>query len=490
MKAKKGIVSAGHKITAETAIEILNAGGNAYDAAVGALLTSFVAEPCMSSAGGGGFLLAHTSQGKDLLFDFFCQTPKRKKPIHELEFYPVELNFGDARETFHIGAGSIAVPGSIAGIFDIHKNLCTMPLSTLAEPAIKLAKEGVPVDDFQHYDFVLLENIIRKDKQVVPRFFPDDKLISEGKPLAFPKMADYFEYLTKEGPDAFYQGEVADNIVNISMNNGGFLTKEDLKDYKTHIRKPHLFDYRGYTFLTNALPSSGGYYMQYAFQNLSKSQMPTSNHGEEHLSLLCKTMKETSLKWKKEILDPLSNNNKRGCTTHFSILDMDGNAASISSTNGEGCGWSVPGTEIMLNNMLGEAALFPNGFHSWPEDHRVSSLMTPTIVLNKEGKAVIVAGSGGAGRIPAVIMQSIHYMLDFNLACDEAINLPRIYIDKQKINIEPGFDVNSSFNIPEHQLTFFKEKDMYFGGVHSVTLFKGQLGGAGDKRRSGILLKN
>ena len=230
--------------------------------------------------------------------------------------------------------------------------------------------------------------------------------------------------------------------------------------------------------------------MQYAFQNLSKSQMPTSNHGEEHLSLLCKTMKETSLKWKKEILDPLSNNNKRGCTTHFSILDMDGNAASISSTNGEGCGWSVPGTEIMLNNMLGEAALFPNGFHSWPEDHRVSSLMTPTIVLNKEGKAVIVAGSGGAGRIPAVIMQSIHYMLDFNLACDEAINLPRIYIDKQKINIEPGFDVNSSFNIPEHQLTFFKEKDMYFGGVHSVTLFKGQLGGAGDKRRSGILLKN
>ncbi len=228
MKAKKGIVSAGHKVTAETAIEILNAGGNAYDAAIGALLASFVAEPCMSSAGGGGFLLAHTAKGKNLLFDFFCQTPKSKKPLNTLEFFPVELNFGDAKETFHIGAGSIAVPGSVAGIFDIHKNLCTIPLSTLAQPAIKLAKEGVPVDDFQHYDFVLLENIIRKDKQVAPSFFPDNSLISKGSPLAFPKMADYFEYLTKEGPDAFYQGEIAEKIVNISMEHGGFITKEDL----------------------------------------------------------------------------------------------------------------------------------------------------------------------------------------------------------------------------------------------------------------------
>ena len=490
MKAKKGIVSAGHKITAETAIEILNAGGNAYDAAIGALLASFVAEPCMSSAGGGGFLLAHTAKGKDLLFDFFCQTPKSKKPLNALEFFPVELNFGDAKETFHIGAGSIAVPGSVAGIFDIHKNLCTIPLSTLAQPAIKLAKEGVPVDNFQHYDFVLLENIIRKDKQVAPSFFPDNSLISKGSPLAFPKMADYFEYLTKEGPDAFYQGEIAEKIVNISMEQGGFITKADLKDYKTHIRKPHLFDYRDYTFLTNTLPSSGGYFMQYAFQGLSNAKMPSKNHGKEHLDLLYKTMKESSIKWKKEVLDPLANNNKRGCTTHFSILDMDGNAASISSTNGEGCGWSVPGTEVMLNNMLGESALFPNGFHSWTEDQRVSSLMTPTVVLNKEGKAVIVAGSGGAGRIPAVIMQSIHYMLDFGLPCDEAIDLPRIFLDKQKINIEPGFDVNHTFTIPGCDLTFFKEKDMYFGGVHSVTLFKGELGGAGDKRRNGILIKN
>ena len=140
--------------------------------------------------------------------------------------------------------------------------------------------------------------------------------------------------------------------------------------------------------------------------------------------------------------------------------------------------------------MLGEAALFPEGFHSWPCNQRVSSLMAPTIAINKKGKTAIVTGSGGAGRIPAVIMQSIHYMLDYQLACESAIHSPRIYLENGKLDVEPGFKFDDSFVIPDCNISKFTDQDMYFGGVHTVTYYNNGLGGSGDNRRNGIVLKN
>ena len=489
MKAKKGIVAAGHKQTAEAAIEILNSGGNAYDAAVAALLASFVTEPCMSSAGGGGFLIANTANGGQYLFDFFCQTPINKKGLDSLDFYPVELNFGDAQETFHIGAGSVAIPGNIAGIFDIHEKLCSLPLKDLAEPAIIMAKNGVSVDSFQQYDFLLLKKIIHGDLQMRPSFFKDGSLIKEGENLAFPNMADYLDNLTREGVRAFYDGEIAKKIVDESNEKGGFITKEDLLKYKTYIRKPYSFEYKGYKLLTNPFPSVGGGLIHYCLRNIESEVLPEKN-SKEHLMLLHNAIKKARKEWTQTLNNQKDMLNKRGSTTHFSILDEDGNAAGISSTNGEGSSCSIPGTQIMLNNMLGEAALFPEGFHSWPCNQRVSSLMAPTIAINKKGKPAIVTGSGGAGRIPAVIMQSIHYMLDYQLACENAIHSPRVYLENKKLDVEPGFTFNDSFAIPDCNISKFAEQDMYFGGVHTVTYYNDALGGSGDRRRNGIVLKN
>ena len=490
LKAKKGIVSAGHTQTAEAAIEILNVGGNAYDAAIAALLASYVTEPCMSSAGGGGFMIAHTADKKNLLFDFFCQTPKHKKPLSQIDFYPIELNFGDAKETFHIGAGSVATPGSIAGIFDIHDKMCTLPMKALVEPAIKYAKEGVTVDAFQHYDFLLLQNIIKGDKQMNPSFFPSNNgLIKEGETLAFPEMADYLDYLTKEGPRAFYEGEIARKIVDTLSEKGGFINLEDLKEYKATIRQPYSFNYKGYQLITNPYPSVGGGMIDYALKNIEQVELPEI-FSEKHLDLLYRAIGKAQKEWAEVLKNHQAQANKRGCTTHFSILDEDGNAAGVSSTNGEGSACSIPGTQIMLNNMLGEAALFPNGFHSWPCNTRVSSLMSPTIALNKSGRAVIVTGSGGAGRIPAVIMQCIHYMLDYEMASHDAIKSPRVYLENGKLDVEPGFSLSNNHKIPDCEIARFSEQDMYFGGVHTVTYYRGKLGGAGDKRRSGVLLKN
>jgi gamma-glutamyltranspeptidase / glutathione hydrolase len=117
----RGVIAAGHEKTAEAGIEMLHNGGNAFDAAVAAILASFVAEPALTSAAGGGFLLAHTQDNQNILFDFFAQTPRQKRNLDEINFYPVEVNFGDAVQEFHIGLGSMAVPGNLAGVFHVHK---------------------------------------------------------------------------------------------------------------------------------------------------------------------------------------------------------------------------------------------------------------------------------------------------------------------------------------------------------------------------------
>jgi gamma-glutamyltranspeptidase/glutathione hydrolase len=132
-------------------VAILEAGGNAFDAALGALCTASIAEPLLVSLGGGGFLLARPDGHPPRVYDFFCQAPARRRPEAELDFYPIMADFGTAGQEFHIGMGSIAVPGMIAGIFDAHRELGRMPLADILAPAISLARSGVPIDDFHHY---------------------------------------------------------------------------------------------------------------------------------------------------------------------------------------------------------------------------------------------------------------------------------------------------------------------------------------------------
>jgi len=232
MKSKiQGVVAAGHEKTAEAAMVAVEAGGNAFDAAVASLLASFVAEPLMSSAAGGGFMTAFTAEGKPLLFDFFCQTPKIKRRADEINFYPIELQFGSVKETFHIGMGSMAVPGNMAGVFEIHKKLGSLPLEILAEPALKMAKEGIPVNNFQAYDFKLLEPVISITEEAKPIFYRAGEIIERNKEFRMPHFADLLEVLLKEGKSLFYRGEVAQKVVADSQESGGYLTILDFNDY-------------------------------------------------------------------------------------------------------------------------------------------------------------------------------------------------------------------------------------------------------------------
>ena len=161
MGKQRGIVAAGHESTAEAAAEILGAGGNAFDAALAALFASCVAEPVLASLGGGGFMLAQSRGKAPILYDFFTQTPGHKSPHNEIDFYPILADFGTAQQEFHIGIGSIAVPGMIKGVSNIHQELCRLPLKEIIQPACGLAREGVRINAFQHYISDIVSPIIR-----------------------------------------------------------------------------------------------------------------------------------------------------------------------------------------------------------------------------------------------------------------------------------------------------------------------------------------
>ena len=483
MPKTHGTIAAGHQKTADAGIEIFRLGGNAFDAAVAAVLASFVAESALTSAAGGGFLLAHTKDNYNILFDFFSQTPRQKKTKGDINFYPVEVNFGSAVQEFHIGLGSMAVPGNIGGIFHVHKKLGRLPFKVVAEPAIHYAKTGVKLDDFQYYVLTILKEIMTSSKEARQVYAPDGKLILPGGTLFMNNLADTLAYLSEKGAREFYEGEIAQKLVKDCADYGGYLTLEDLKNYQVIERKPLTINYRGSTFLTNPPPSSGGILIAFALELLSKVDLATIGFGtSRHLQTLAEVMRLTNEARKDGYV------NKWGSTTHISVVDEEGNAASVTTTHGEGSSYVIPGTGIMVNNMLGEEDLNPHGFHQWQENTRISSMMAPTIVL-KDNKPEIVLGSGGSNRIRTAILQVISNIIDFEMHVDAAVNSPRVHWENNVFNIEPGFSEAAIKAIvdDDKQLVLWDKKNMFFGGVHTVMDLEGIIEGAGDRRRNGAI---
>ncbi|MCB9231701.1 MAG: gamma-glutamyltransferase [Bacteroidia bacterium] len=496
----RGIIAAGNPATARAAAEILQAGGNAFDAAVAGFFTTMVAEPAMSSPGGGGFMTGYTAAGKPLLYDFFVQTPQKKLEERHLDFFPIEIDFGTASETFHVGLGSCAVPGSIAGALEIARDLGQLPLSEVLAPAIRFAREGALVDDFQQHDLHLLTNILSLDPLARPLFFKNGSTLKEGDQFVMPGLASLFEALVREGADFFYKGELMQQMVRQSQEGGGMLTRQDFAAYQVIRRQPLSINYRGHTLLTNPLPSIGGSLIALGLAQLEKEQINFAPHSREQVVALQKVLSwmDTCHQNPEMIISQLEKlglttsdlnpkNEKRGSTTHFNILDEHGNAASVTTTNGEGCGKIVKGWDFMLNNMLGEAALLPSGFHSWNENVRLSSMMAPTIMLNPASKPEVVLGTGGAGRIPGAIVQVLHYLLDHKTSVHAAANGPRMHWHKGTFNLEAFFPAGIP-DFPElKQLVWWKDYDMFFGGVHTILSRDGKMTAAGDARRSGVV---
>ena len=506
-----GAVAAGHHKTAAAGIEMFRNGGNAFDAAVAAILASFVAEPMLTSAAGGGFLIAHTADKRNILFDFFTQTPRQKKSISQIDFSPVDVNFGDAIQTFHIGLGSMAVPGNLLGVFQVHQKLGILPFHVVAEPAIHYAKNGIEFSDFQAYCLNLLKPIMMASPESRSVYAPEGKLLQPGDIIVMQDLAASLTELVANGAREFYAGEIAHQLVKDCQEQGGYLTLEDLEKYRVIEREPLTINYRDRTLLTNPPPSSGGTLMAFAFKLLSAIDFnKTEFTSEKRWQLLAEVMRLTNQArksgydayiYQKDIAEKFLSSehfnpyeqelaNKWGSTTHISVIDSEGNAASVTTSNGEGSGYVIPLTGIMVNNMLGEDDLNPAGFHNWPLDRRISSMMSPTIVL-KDGQPEIVLGSGGSKRIRTAILQVISNLIDFEMPVDKAVEYPRVHWENGIFHIEPGFEpekVTNTTSLATAQMVKWNKKNMFFGGVNTVVKTKGGvMTGAGDPRRQGVV---
>ncbi|MBT8062558.1 MAG: gamma-glutamyltransferase [Xanthomonadales bacterium] len=510
-----GIAASGHAETSKAAVRLLESGGNAFDAALGAMCAACVAEPMLASLGGGGFLMALQAGSEPVLHDFFVQTPAHKKPAEDIDFYPILADFGTATQEFHIGMGSMAVPGVVAGLFNAH-HLCRLPVSEIVAPAVDLAREGVRITAYQSEICHILKPILEASPeamQLVATAEEPGAIADEGSVVRNPDMAETLEALAQEGPDLFYRGELARHLVRDSEEQGGMLQLDDLSAYRVAERKPVFYTSHGARFAFNSPPSPSGCLLAFALTLIESRDLADHRWGHEwHGVALAETMRATSKLRRElgvdrhlsaqrvaEILDPdhvrswresLRNRAlfSRG-TTQISVADKEGNLASLTVSNGEGCSYVLPGTGIMMNNMLGEEDLNPDGFHNWSPGIRMASMMCPSVAILPGGGRVAL-GSGGSNRIRSALLQVLINLFEFRMPLLDAVAAPRLHLERDHLSIEHGFEPETIRALqqgwPDHRL--WPEPNMFFGGVHAVVRHPdGRFDGAGDPRRFGAV---
>jgi len=502
----KGVISAGDRLTAQAGAEILEKGGNAFDAAVAALLAAPLAEPALTSLGGGGFLLAIEKGMLPVVYDFFVDVPPKR--VETPDFYPVYVDFGSAVQEFYIGCGSIAVPGMVAGIYQLYRERCSLPLEELIKPAVRYAQEGIYLSPLQASFVKLLEPIFTATEESRRIYAPEGKLLDSKTLYRNPEYADFLEKFAQEGSWFFYEGEVADKIEKLSIENRGLLRKEDLRRYRVEEKDPVYFHFRGLDVFTNSPPSPGGLLIAFTLKLLEDRQL--GDFGSiNHVSALVEAMHTTQIFRREHIDKNIHQKNLElliedktlvdaytkffknrlnlwGNTTHISIMDGRGNAVSTTTTNGEGSGYIIPGTGVMLNNMLGEEDLNPEGFFKWKPYLRLPSMMSPTVVM-KNDNMVLSLGSAGSNRIRSAIIQVVLNYTVFGMDIKTAIEKPRLHYENHTLFLEPGFDrkvVEKGKQL--YETVVFDQQSLFFGGVQAVT---GDFEGAGDPRRGGYSIK-
>jgi len=495
---------------------MLEDGGNAFDAVLAAMCAACVAEPMLASLGGGGFLMAQPVGASPAVFDFFVQTPSEKRPRSELDFFPIVADFGTATQEFHIGMGSMAVPGMVAGLFEVHRQLGRLPITAIVAPAIKLGRDGVRINNFQNYISHILSPILQatpEAMQVVATAESPTQIAAAGEIVKNPGFAELLEALAGEGPDLFYRGEVAQRLARDNAENGGMLRARDLQEYRVMRREPVRFSSHGASFFFNAPPSPGGCLVAFALGLLAEQDLARHRWGHEwHCLSLLRGMEaagnlrresgldlELSDRRVAEILDPGHLTSLRESmfhdrlftrgTTQISVADAEGNLASMTISNGEGCAYVLPGTGVMLNNMLGEQDLSPEGFHRWQPGARMASMMCPSVASLPDGGWVAL-GSGGSNRIRSAILQVLLNMFEFGQGLEQAVSAPRMHLEGQHLSFEQGFGedgIRAATGLwPDYRL--WPEPNMFFGGVHAVErLPDGRFRGAGDPRRGGAV---
>jgi gamma-glutamyltranspeptidase/glutathione hydrolase len=499
----RGVIAAGHPLTAEAGARALRAGGNAVDAAVAAVLMSFVCESPLTGPGAGGFMLVHTAGGEDVLLDFFVAAPGQDSSREGGELVPIEVAFtAEAIQVFHVGPASCGVYGTLLGVCEAVERYGTLPLAELTPEPARVARDGHELNAIQGYLLKILGPILLSTEQGRAIYAPDGSPLREGDTLRLPEVGDLLDRLGAEGPGFAYEGDVAGTVSDWVLERGGLITRADLASYSVVDRRPARASYHGRKILTNPPPSSGGILIAYSLDLLERLNRP----GD--LRTLVEVMDETNRArtadfatalhtegylerfLAKDALESVAGevHSRLGSTTHIAVMDSNGGCATVTCSNGSCSGVIVPGTGIHLNNMLGEEDLNPRG-HRHSPGARVPSMMAPTVVLHDDGTPEIALGSAGSNRIRSAILQTILNVVDFGLEAPQAVDLPRLHLERGVVEAEPGVDPRALESLERAGWTVsrWQERNLYFGGVQAVARDpeSGELSGGGDPRRGG-----
>jgi len=470
--AKNGMVATEQALATQIGVDVLRRGGNAVDAAVAVGFALAVVLPNAGNLGGGGFMMLHDAKtGQDIALDFREVAPAKASRDMYLDD---KGNVVDGRSLYtHLAVG---VPGTVAGMEHALKRWGTMKLADVIAPAMRLAERGIVVSPTLGQMMEVEKDSLGKWPSTRAVFFKDGRPLRVGERLVQKDLARSMQLIAKQGAKVFYQGEIGDKIVAEMAKHGGLVGKDDLKSYKVAERQPVSGEYRGYKVVSMPPPSSGGVHIIQILNLLER--YPLSQYGlnsAQSIHYLAESMKLayadraeylgdpdfvkvpvsglTSKRYADELakkIDPVKvlpaaaikpgkpQPYESDQTTHYSIVDKQGNAVAVTYTLNLnfGSGIVAQGTGILLNDEMDDFSSkpgVPNAYgliggeaNAIQPGKRPLSSMSPTLVL-KNGKPWLVTGSPGGARIITTTMQTIVDAIDFGLNPAEAASTPRVH---------------------------------------------------------------
>ena len=527
VRAKQGIVASVDATATQVGVDILKEGGNAVDAAVAVGYALAVTHPQAGNLGGGGFMLIRSKNGNTTAIDFREMAPAKATRDMFLD----DQGNPDSKKslTSHLASGT---PGTVAGFSLALDKYGTMPLNKVVQPAFKLARDGFIVND------ALADNLKTYGSEVLPNhenskaiFWKEGEPLKKGDTLVQANLAKSLEMIAENGPDEFYKGTIAEQIAQEMQKNGGLITKEDLAAYKAVERTPISGDYRGYQVYSMPPPSSGGIHIVQILNILENFDMKKYGFGSADAKIMAEAEKYayadrseylgdpdfvkvpwqalTNKAYAKSIADQIDINKAKPSseirpgklapyesnqTTHYSVVDKDGNAVAVTYTLNTTFGTGIVAGEsgILLNNQMDDFSAkpgVPNVYglvggdaNAVGPNKRPLSSMSPTIVV-KDGKTWLVTGSPGGSRIITTVLQMVVNSIDYGMNVAEATNAPRFHHQwlPDELRVEKGFSPDTLKLLEaKGQKVALKEA---MGSTQSIMVGPdGELYGASDPR--------
>jgi gamma-glutamyltranspeptidase / glutathione hydrolase len=452
-------IAAGHPATVEAGLQVLHEGGSAADVAVAASLASCVAETLMTGVLGGGHAIyyeAATGQAENL--DFFVGMPGLGAGRREVDLLELDVPFGAELIHYAVGIASCGVPGVAAGLEALWQRHGRLEWTRLVEPALRLARAGAELTPAHASCLQMLAPVMTMNEGA-RIYSPEGTLLPAGSRVEQPGLVRALEFVAEEGAASAYTGSISTALLELMEERGGLVTAQDLEAYEVEWSDPVEAAYLGTRFLTRA----------------GLSGLPETLPRVPRLAGLEES--DRALRLARSLDGPASD--RLGDTTNITIVDLLGNACVLTTSLGLGSGDFLPGLDLHLNSMLGEADLIRGALE--PGD-RMGSMMAPSVVL-RDGGLELAIGAAGGTRLRSALIEVAAGVLDEGLPASEAVARGRLHAAGGRVHLEPGFSEATITALAQDgfEVRVWPAQHHFFGGVSLVT----PNDAAGDPRRSG-----